>query len=60
MFFFVLFNNLLGLIPILSTATSNISVTAGLALIAFVMIQLSGIRENGLGNWKPSHVGRLQ
>jgi F-type H+-transporting ATPase subunit a len=46
-FFFVLFCNLLGLIPGLSTATGNISVTAGLAVVAFIMIQSAGIREHG-------------
>ena len=46
-FFFILSCNLLGLIPGMSTATSSISVTATLALIAFVMIQVSGIREHG-------------
>ena len=47
-FFFILACNLLGLIPGLSTATGNISVTAGLALVAFVVIQFGGIREHGL------------
>lgn len=67
-FFFILFNNLLGLIPLLDlqhlvgyllfddshwaivggTATGNIAVTGALALIAFVIIQLNGIRQNGL------------
>ena len=46
-FFFILSCNLLGLIPGMSTATSSISVTATLALIAFVMIQVGGIREHG-------------
>ena len=47
-FFFILGCNLLGLIPGMSTATGNISVTAGLALMAFAVIQYSGIREHGL------------
>lgn len=47
-FFFILTCNLMGLIPGGSTATGNISVTAGLAIMAFVMIQYSGIREHGL------------
>jgi len=47
-FFFILTCNLLGLFPGMATATSGISVTAGLALIAFVMIQLAGIRNYGL------------
>ena len=47
-FFFILTCNLLGLIPGMSTATGNISVTAALALIAFVVIQSSGLREYGV------------
>ena len=47
-FFFILTCNLLGLVPGMSTATGNISVTATLALIAFVMIQFAGIRAYGV------------
>ena len=67
-FFFILFNNLLGLIPLLDlqhligyfflndshwaviggTATGNFAVTCALAIIAFVVIQLHGIRQNGV------------
>jgi F-type H+-transporting ATPase subunit a len=47
-FFFILLCNLMGLIPGGATATGNISVTAGLAIMAFVMIQYGGIREHGL------------
>ncbi|MEC9372722.1 MAG: F0F1 ATP synthase subunit A [Planctomycetota bacterium] len=71
LFFFILFNNVLGLIPLLDlqhliggvafndshwavvggTATGNIAVTGALALIAFVIIQVNGIREAGIGGW---------
>jgi len=47
-FFFILACNLLGLIPGLATATGNISVTAALALIAFVVIQATGLLKYGL------------
>jgi F-type H+-transporting ATPase subunit a len=47
-FFFILTCNLLGLVPYASTATGNIGVTAGLAGIAFIMMQASGIREFGV------------
>ena len=49
MFFFVLFANALGLIPYGSTATGNISVTATLAVISFVAIELAGVRALGKG-----------
>lgn len=52
-FFFILFANLLGLVPSLATATGNINVTATLALTTFFATQISGMRENGfLGHWK--------
>ena len=47
-FLFILFCNLLGLVPFGATATGNISVTAGLAIMAFLMIQFSGVRQYGL------------
>jgi F-type H+-transporting ATPase subunit a len=47
-FVFILVCNLLGLVPYGATATGNISVTAGLAGMAFMMIQIAGIREHGL------------
>ena len=47
-FFFILVCNLLGLIPFGATATGNVSVTAALALMAFIMIQAGGIRKYGL------------
>src|SRR5215211_3894634 len=49
LFFFILLANLLGLIPYGSTATGNISVTATLAIITFVVVELAGIRAQGLG-----------
>ncbi len=39
LFFFILFANLLGLIPYGATATGNIAVTATLALVTFVVIE---------------------
>jgi F-type H+-transporting ATPase subunit a len=52
-FVFILTCNLLGLVPYLSTATGNIGVTAGLAIMAFLMIQIGGMREHGVvGHFK--------
>lgn len=47
-FVFILACNLLGLVPLAATATGNIGVTAGLAGMAFLMIQAAGVREYGL------------
>ncbi|NUP54272.1 MAG: F0F1 ATP synthase subunit A, partial [Gemmatimonadaceae bacterium] len=49
LFFFILIANLLGLIPFGSTATGNISVTATLAIITFLMVEVAGMRAQGLG-----------
>jgi F-type H+-transporting ATPase subunit a len=50
-FLFILVMNLLGILPYGSSATGNISVTAGLAIIAFVVIQVSAIRTQGFGHY---------
>ncbi|HEX9830043.1 MAG TPA: F0F1 ATP synthase subunit A, partial [Bacteroidota bacterium] len=50
-FFFILIMNLAGLVPFGASATSNVSVTAGLAIIAFIMIQLAAIRAQGLKHY---------
>ncbi len=46
-FFFILFSNFLGLIPYTATVTSNITVTAVLAIFSFFVIQIGGIMKNG-------------
>lgn len=51
LFFFILTMNLLGLVPYGGLATSNLAVTGGLALIAFVMIQYSAIRAQGIKHY---------
>ncbi|HHJ51938.1 MAG TPA: ATP synthase F0 subunit A [Caldithrix abyssi] len=48
MFFFVLINNLMGLIPLFSTATGNVNVTAAMALVTFFATQIYGVLEQGL------------
>jgi len=50
-FFFILFLNLLGLVPFCSTATGNIMVTSALASISFLVIQAVGIKQNGIVNY---------
>ena len=50
-FFFILIMNLLGLIPYGASSTGNVNVTAGLAIIAFFMIQASAIRAQGFGHY---------
>ena len=66
-FFFILFANLLGIVPLGSilrlatgnpnaahwtgTLTGNVSMTAALAVVAFFMIHYVGIRESGIKGW---------
>jgi F-type H+-transporting ATPase subunit a len=73
LFFFILFNNLLGLLPLDAltgwplgklglhplggTATSNVYVTGALAIMAFLLWQISGIRANGLGPYLKHFTG---
>ncbi len=47
LFFFILYMNLMGLIPHGATATGNLGVTAGLAIMAFVVIEISGVVKLG-------------
>ncbi len=47
-FFFILFMNLLGLVPWMATATANLAVTMALSLFTFFLTQAAGIRTQGL------------
>ncbi len=72
-FFFVLFNNLFGLIPVLDiihllgghttwiggTATANIMVTGALAFLSFILIQIHSFRELGVVGWIKHQTGGL-
>ena len=49
LFFFILVCNLLGMLPWGATATGNIAVTAMLAIITAVIVEVAGMRANGLG-----------
>jgi F-type H+-transporting ATPase subunit a len=50
-FFFILFCNLLGLIPWGASATGNISVTAALATMTFVVVEVAGMRALGFSGY---------
>jgi F-type H+-transporting ATPase subunit a len=47
LFFFILFANMLGLVPYGATATGNISVTATLAIVTFIVIEVAGMKAQG-------------
>ncbi|MYJ87879.1 MAG: F0F1 ATP synthase subunit A, partial [Rhodobacteraceae bacterium] len=48
-FMFVIFSNVLGLIPMSFTPTSHIAVTATLALTVFISVTVIGFVKHGLG-----------
>jgi F-type H+-transporting ATPase subunit a len=47
LFFFILYCNLFGLLPWGTTPTGNLAVTGGLALLSFLVIEISGFRALG-------------
>ncbi|MSR36881.1 MAG: ATP synthase F0 subunit A [Gemmatimonadetes bacterium] len=51
LFFFILFMNLIGLVPWGGSATGNLAVTAGLALCSFVLVEISGMRALGFSGY---------
>lgn len=51
LFFFILFMNLVGLVPFGSTPTGNFMVTGALALVTFVVVEVSGMRALGFSGY---------
>jgi F-type H+-transporting ATPase subunit a len=47
LFFFILIANLLGLLPWGSSATGNVSVTAALAILTLIVVEVTGMRTLG-------------
>ena len=50
--FFILLNNLFGLVPGLGSGTSNWNVTLGCALVVFLYYNFHGMREHGIGRYR--------
>ena len=59
LFLFILFNNLLGMLPFFSAATANISVTGALAVIAFFAIHLGAVFKMGAGHYVKSFIPHI-
>ena len=51
LFFFILYGNLLGLVPFGSTPTGNIAVTGALAILVFLTVEISGFLKLGPGGY---------
>jgi F-type H+-transporting ATPase subunit a len=54
LFLFILFCNLLGMVPFLGSPTASIYVTGGLAVVAFLVIHGAAIAKMGLGHYVKS------
>ncbi len=48
MFFFILVLNLMGLVPVFTSATGNIAFTAAMAGVSFIVTQYYGFKKNGV------------
>ena len=59
MFFFILFNNLLGMVPGGASATGNINVTGMLALMTLVTVVTAGMRASGVGGFFKNIVPKI-
>jgi len=59
LFIFILFMNLIGVIPGFESPTMTPSVTAGLAVCTFLLYNWWGIREHGLGRYLAHFAGPM-
>ncbi|HEX8903850.1 MAG TPA: F0F1 ATP synthase subunit A, partial [Longimicrobiaceae bacterium] len=65
LFFFIMFANLLGILPYGASATASISVTAALALIVFLVVEVGAMVALGPKHWlgtvwmKPAGMGAV-
>ncbi|HEX8903461.1 MAG TPA: F0F1 ATP synthase subunit A, partial [Longimicrobiaceae bacterium] len=65
LFFFIMFANLLGILPYGASATASISVTAALALIVFLVVEVGAMLTLGPKHWlgtiwmKPAGMGAV-
>lgn len=59
LFIFILFMNLLGIIPTFESPTMNPAVPLGLAICTFLYYNAKGIKEHGLGKYLMHFVGPI-
>jgi F-type H+-transporting ATPase subunit a len=59
-FLFILFCNLLGMMPFLAAPTASISTTAALALCSFFAIHLGAVAKMGFGHYLKSYVPHVE
>lgn len=51
LFFYILVNNLWGLVPLMHSPSTSINITASLAILVFLYAQYTGIRRLGVGGY---------
>lgn len=51
LFFYILFMNLMGLVPFLKAPSTSINITASLAILVFLYSQYVGLKELGFRGW---------
>lgn len=59
LFLFIFACNLFGMIPFLPSPTAHIYVTGALALVAFTVIHVGGVKENGLGGYLKTFIPHI-
>ncbi len=59
LFIFILFNNILGLLPGFTSASDNINTTLAIGLIAFVFYNKEGIKKQGFLNYLKHFLGPI-
>lgn len=57
LFFFILFGNLIGLIPGFVTPNDTLKTNVGIAVMVFVLTHYYGIKEHGVGNYFKHFMG---
>jgi F-type H+-transporting ATPase subunit a len=60
LFLYILFNNLLGMLPFFGAATASISVTAALALCAFGAIHIGAALKMGFGHYLKTFIPHVE
>jgi F-type H+-transporting ATPase subunit a len=59
LFLFIFAMNLIGMLPFMASPTAAITVTGALALISFIVIHSSGIKENGFDGYLKTFIPHI-
>jgi F-type H+-transporting ATPase subunit a len=60
LFLFILFCNMLGMLPFSASPTASIMVTGVLSLITFFVIHIAGVKNNGVGPYMKSMIPQVE